>query len=898
MAMKGRRAPPATASSAGSLKTSMLLTLGILVVDAILSFLLSMSIHGWKRLPSWDTLSDFHGDSFDLLLLLSGRWAAFLLALSAGSAALRRSEPSLVQPAAEVSVQEDEPGGERDRLITSASAGRRTSRAEEDEDPQILAEMAKVPFRKRQKLVRQGLFSIAFAVCSACGVYTAIKGVDFHRSPGHTGRAQAALFCILVIALESQIFFVKRLLDAATFDPGVSLPTIHMHPVRLCVTVACHTCDLCTARLSEKAFQCKQCDFDVCFDCLRARNKRTGEGMLRGDKGAREEKAVTVKEYFRWGWRLTLGFRHYVAFAVTALCLNQASRIFLPNFQGKVIDSVIDKDHGRFWYMLKLYGLMSGGTMLFGVVRLACVSIVSRKLAWAVRNRAFNAIIFQDIAYFDGSHTGQLTAIITQNAQAMVSPINTLVNQLLANIILLGGSLVMCVYVSWKLSLLAFTAVGPIIYITGQYARWSRSINRQIWDKLAEANAIATEAFANIRTVRSFSTEDKEQAKYHEATTSALNKGMKDSVASAGTYGMTNFLDLGAMVLILGYGGALAMDSSTSDLTVGELITFQLYVNMMNTAYQALNDVLNSFTRAAGAAQRVLAVLENAPDIDPTQGVAPSSPPDGELQLHDVDFAYQMRPDDKILRGLNLRVPARRTTALVGRSGGGKSTLVHLLMRFYDPKSGYISLDGRPLTEYSLKWYHNNVGVVSQDTQLFAKTIEYNITYGAPDGITKADIELAAKRAYAHEFISSFDEGYQTRVGERGVRLSGGQKQRIAIARAFLRKPRILFLDEATSALDAEAEHMVQRAIDELIETMHGGCTIVMIAHRLSTVKNADQIAVIADGTVKELGTHEELLAKQGDYAALVERQLAGQLDVPGTNGSGKTRGKGKGKGR
>jgi len=300
-------------------------------------------------------------------------------------------------------------------------------------------------------------------------------------------------------------------------------------------------------------------------------------------------------------------------------------------------------------------------------------------------------------------------------------------------------------------------------------------------------------------------------------------------------------------------------------------------VNMMNNAYQALNNVLNSFTRSAGAAQKVLAAFESTPDIDPSEGFRPDKPPEGHLCLEDVGFAYQMRPDTKVLEGLNLDIPAHKTTALVGRSGGGKSTLVHLLMRFYDPKEGRVVLDGRPLPEYSVEWYHQNVGVVSQDTQLFAKSIEYNITYGAPEGVTKADIELAAKRAHAHGFITSFDEGYSTRVGERGVRLSGGQKQRIAIARAFLRKPRILFLDEATSALDAEAEHYVQQAIDELVRSMAGGCTIIMIAHRLSTVMNADQIAVVQDGRVKEVGTHTELLDRQGEYASLVQRQLQNQ---------------------
>eukprot|EP01065_Artemidia_motanka_P027109 TRINITY_DN32341_c0_g1_i1.p1 TRINITY_DN32341_c0_g1~~TRINITY_DN32341_c0_g1_i1.p1 ORF type:complete len:885 (+),score=302.63 TRINITY_DN32341_c0_g1_i1:82-2736(+) len=870
--MAGMRRRSGSGSDRGpNLKRSLIMLGIVLLMDIAITVLLALSAHDWK-FPDV-SMRGFHTGTFDLLVLLGVRLvlllASMLVTLRWRNASRLSDETTNIQDA-------DSPD------VVPADTALLLPGHGEENDPIVLSEKAKMPTRKKQEKSRNVLFSVAFIVCVACGVYCALKGVNFDRASGQTGRAQAVLFCLLVVILEAHLFFSKRVLAALTYDPGCSLPTIHAHAVKL-KEVAMHKCDLCSARITDGlAFQCHQCDFDICLACFRARNKRTGEGVLRGDKGAREEKVLSSRDLARWGWTLSSGFRHYILLAVIALCLNQTTRIFLPNFQGKVIDSVISKDRDRFWNMLQFYGIMSAGTMLFGVIRLSCVSIVSRKLGWAVRYKAFSAIIHQDIAFFDGAQTGQLTSVMGTYTTAMVSPINTLVNQLLANIILLLGSLTMCIYTSWKLSLLAFTAVGPIIYVTGQYAAWSRNINRQIWDKLAEAQGIAQEAFSNIRTVRSFSTEEQEKRKYQEQNSAALEKGMRDSVASAGTYGITNFLDLGTMVLILGYGGVLAMngnDKESGDLSVGELITFQLYVNMMNSAYQSLNSVVNSFTRAAGAAQKVLAVLESHPDIDPHGGIALDAPPEGGFLLEGVDFAYQMRPDQKVLKGCSLNIPPRSTTALVGRSGGGKSTLVHLLMRFYDPRSGVIKLDGRPLPEYNLTWFHQHLGIVSQDTQLFAKTIEYNIAYGAPDGTTKEDIELAARRAYAHDFISTFDEGYQTRVGERGVRLSGGQKQRIAIARAFLRKPRLLLLDEATSALDAEAEHMVQQAIDELVSSMSGGCTIVMIAHRLSTVRNADQIALIADGAVKEVGTHDELLALRGDYAALVERQLDGKLD-------------------
>ena len=227
--------------------------------------------------------------------------------------------------------------------------------------------------------------------------------------------------------------------------------------------------------------------------------------------------------------------------------------------------------------------------------------------------------LLQDIAFFDGNNTGQLTSRMTSDAAAMVNPMRTLLNTLLANVMTLVGGLVMCFITSWRLSMVAFTSMGPVIYATQEYAKWSRNVNRQIWDALAKANSIATEAFTNVRTVRAFSTEMCEVGKYHQATAEALRMGIKDAVAGAGTYAFTNYVDLFATVLVLWYGGHVVMGHDRH-LTVGNLITFQLYWNMLNTAYKGLNDIINSFTRAAGAAQRVISLMELKPDIDPFSG--------------------------------------------------------------------------------------------------------------------------------------------------------------------------------------------------------------------------------------------------------------------------------------
>lgn len=280
----------------------------------------------------------------------------------------------------------------------------------------------------------------------------------------------------------------------------------------------------------------------------------------------------------------------------------------------------------------------------------------------------------------------------------------------------------------------------------------------------------------------------------------------------------------------------------------------------------------------------MFALMDSLPDIDIDAGRRVSADEiQGELVLDNVSFSYQMRPTTKVLNAVNLVIPAGSTCALVGRSGGGKSTLVNMILRFYDPKEGVIRLDGVPLSDLCLKDVRRQIGVVQQNTELFGGTIEENITYGLePGSWTRADVIQAARNACAHDFIKDFPEGYMTRVGERGVRISGGQKQRIAIARVFLRKPRIMLLDEATSALDSESEAKVQEALDKLMagdglgdkSTLANRRTIILVAHRLSTVMNADQIVVVDNGCIVERGTHDELIAANGAYAKLVARQL------------------------
>ncbi|CAK9235108.1 unnamed protein product [Sphagnum troendelagicum] len=592
------------------------------------------------------------------------------------------------------------------------------------------------------------------------------------------------------------------------------------------------------------------------------------EGTLRGDKGVREEQDVDQTSYLMRAVSLARNESLLLACAFFCLMVSSVSSLILPNYQGRILDHVIQGAVALFKRDVILLIVFSLITGLFEAVRNLSFTVVSKRVLKTLQDKLFTGIVIQDIAYFDGTTSGELTSRLTNDVSSMAEPVNWMLSALLRNLLSLAGGFGMCFFISWKLSMLAFTTMAPIMHITAVYSRWSRELNRKRYALLAEANSSAAEALGNIRTVRAFSTEDVEIDRFKSKTLAAMQKGVRDAFAYAGAVAINDWLDLGASVLILWYGGVLVMNNR---LSVGRLITFQLYWNQIQSAYKGIMSVLMSLTRAAGAAQRVLSLVDALPDIDPNAGTMVSHL-EGEIKLEAVHFSYQMRPEHSVISGVNLEVGRGDVCALVGRSGGGKSTIVHLLMRFYDPTRGRILLDGWDLRDLNLKSVHKHMGLVAQETQMFAGSIEENIMYGL-SSCNREDMEEAARYANAHDFILRFPEGYATRVGERGVRLSGGQRQRVAIARMLLRRPKVLLLDEATSSLDTESEALVQQALDRLIG--EGGRTIVLVAHRLSTVRNADNIAVLDKGALVEQGTHEQLLTKKdGVYEKLVRRQL------------------------
>jgi ATP-binding cassette subfamily B protein len=407
--------------------------------------------------------------------------------------------------------------------------------------------------------------------------------------------------------------------------------------------------------------------------------------------------------------------------------------------------------------------------------------------------------------------------------------------------------------------------VPPVALSAVFFGRRVRKLSKQSQDALARASEVAVEALGGMRTVRSFSAEPKEISRYRAAIAASLELAFRRIGLQAGFFGIAFFAAFGAGSLVFWYGARLV---AAGDLTAGSLFTFLINTMQVATALAALAELWTDVQRASGAAERVFELIHRQPAIKPGGVTLPKVA--GEVRFEKVTFAYPSRPDVTVLRDFDFTLSSGEIVAIVGPSGAGKSTIASMLYRLYDPRAGRLLLDGHAYDTLDPEWLRRQVGVVAQEPLLFSTSIADNIRYGRPDA-TDAEVEAAARTANAHTFISGFPEGYQTLVGERGIQLSGGQKQRVAIARAVLKDPRILILDEATSALDAESEHLVREALERLMR----GRTTLVIAHRLSTVKDADRVVVLDGGRVVQTGPHTSLVSEEGLYRRLVEKQFA-----------------------
>ena len=513
--------------------------------------------------------------------------------------------------------------------------------------------------------------------------------------------------------------------------------------------------------------------------------------------------------------------------------------------------------------LLALFGVQA----LTNLIQVFLLGATAERVVAGLRTDLFAHLLTLSPGFFSERQSGELTSRLTSDCSTLGTVLSHQIAEFFRQILYLFGGLTLLALLHSRM-MLTTVMVAPVVVLSAfAFGRLLRSQSTRVQDSLASANATAEEALTQIPTVQSFVREGWEEKRYGDRIRAALREAIRRALARGGFFGLVTFIAFGGVVAVLWEGGRLVI---ADQITAGMLVSFLLYAVTIAAAITALASLWSGFQEAMGAAERVFELLDTEPVIrEPRHSEA--LPPANEaagLRFHDVWFRYG-NDEPWILRGLDVAIRPGEIVALVGPSGAGKSTLASLIPRFWDPTQGVITLRGADLRRIPLIELRTAVGIVPQEPLLFADTIGANIAYGTPHA-TPEEVRRAARHAHAHEFIETLPSGYDTPVGERGVRLSGGQRQRIAIARIFLKQPEVLILDEATSSLDSESEQLVEEAL----ETVMRGRTTLIIAHRLRTVQRADRVLVLDGGEISEAGSHAELAAGEGLYARLYRGQL------------------------
>lgn len=559
-------------------------------------------------------------------------------------------------------------------------------------------------------------------------------------------------------------------------------------------------------------------------------------------------------------------YRARMALAILALILGSALGLLFPWIMQNLVDSVLTQ--GNLAELDRIAILLLGAFLLrsvFYYFQGISLSFVGERIVADFRSELYQQLHRLSLRFYAERRVGELISRLASDVTLVRSALTNNIATVLSQALMFIGSLVLMLVLNWRLTLFILFLAPMVAASAAIFGARLRRLSTEIQDQLADSSALAEEALNGIRVVKAFEREPFEIKRYVEQVERTFRAAMRMATIRSAFGPLISFMAFGSLAGILWFGGREVL---AGRITAGALIAFLVYGANIGASVGSFTNLYTQLQEAAGASRRIFELLDEEPDIIDSLESKPITNVQGRIRFSNVSFAYE-KIAGHVLCHINLEIKPGEVLALVGPSGAGKSTLFNLIPRFYDPSEGQVELDGQDLRSINLASLRSQIGLVPQETQLFSGSVRENLRYGRLEA-TDAEIEEAARAANAEEFIIRLPQGYDTQVGERGVKLSGGQRQRIAIARALLKNPRILLLDEATSSLDSESEGLVQEALERLMKNR----TTIIIAHRLSTVQNAHRIAVLDQGELVELGPHEQLIGLDGLYSRLYRLQF------------------------